>query len=327
MKKKPMHDKKRSSVIISSLEILYFVSKVSETKPEKILPKYKKCCNFEGFVFSEQELGTYILATNSNSCPILLDLYEECMSRTPTDYGAERCDPYRKMMASCGEIKRDPSLRRMAERHKRLSSKPTNPLVTLDGALYSDLTFHGKDMQPKKHKAIVPTSSHKKRACIKPIVDVEWEESQLREAIAKGFSNREEYWRHQSETDPKTCRITYELYEENFNAKISDFGLAKLGPSGGNSHVTTRIMGIYGHAAPEYIATGHLYVEQCVWFWCCAAGDIDSFDGYATSRRKMMRTILPLHMQDVVVCQFWGLVRVIEVVEVSVFIGFSTTQY
>ncbi|KAI8031881.1 hypothetical protein LOK49_LG01G00135 [Camellia lanceoleosa] len=153
-----------------------------------------------------------ILATNSNSCPILLDLYEECISRTPTDYGAEWCDPYRKMMASCGEIKRDPSLRRMAERRKRLSSKPTNPLVTLDGALYSDLTFHGKDMQPKKHIAIVPTSSHKKRACIKPIVD--WEESQLREAIAKGFSNREEYWRHQSETDPKTCRITYELYEE-----------------------------------------------------------------------------------------------------------------
>lgn len=58
------------------------------------------------------------------------------------------------------------------------SSKPTNPLVTLDGALYSDSTFHGKDMQPKKHKAIVPISSHKKRALIKPIVDVgtiKWE--------------------------------------------------------------------------------------------------------------------------------------------------------
>jgi len=47
---------------------------------------------------------------------------------------------------------------------------------------------------------------------------------------------------------------------QSYNAKISDFGLAKLGPSGGQSHVTTRVMGTYGYAAPEYIATGnHIY--------------------------------------------------------------------
>ncbi|KAK6150297.1 hypothetical protein DH2020_015229 [Rehmannia glutinosa] len=55
------------------------------------------------------------------------------------------------------------------------------------------------------------------------------------------------------------------LLDESYNAKISDFGLAKLGPSGGNSHVTTRIMGTYGYAAPEYIATGHLYVKSDVY--------------------------------------------------------------
>ncbi|KAL6346057.1 hypothetical protein AAG906_025337 [Vitis piasezkii] len=43
------------------------------------------------------------------------------------------------------------------------------------------------------------------------------------------------------------------------------FGLAKLGPSGGESHVTTRVMGTYGYAAPEYIATGHLYVKSDVY--------------------------------------------------------------
>jgi hypothetical protein len=32
--------------------------------------------------------------------------------------------------------------------------------------------------------------------------------------------------------------------------------LAKLGPVNGRSHVTTRIMGTYGYAAPEYMATG-----------------------------------------------------------------------
>lgn len=55
------------------------------------------------------------------------------------------------------------------------------------------------------------------------------------------------------------------LLDGEYNAKISDFGLAKLGPSGGESHVTTRVMGTYGYAAPEYIATGHLYVKSDVY--------------------------------------------------------------
>lgn len=55
------------------------------------------------------------------------------------------------------------------------------------------------------------------------------------------------------------------LLDGDYNAKISDFGLAKLGPSGGESHVTTRVMGTYGYAAPEYIATGHLYVKSDVY--------------------------------------------------------------
>lgn len=55
------------------------------------------------------------------------------------------------------------------------------------------------------------------------------------------------------------------LLDGNYNAKLSDFGLAKLGPSGGMSHVTTRVMGTYGYAAPEYIATGHLYVKSDVY--------------------------------------------------------------
>lgn len=55
------------------------------------------------------------------------------------------------------------------------------------------------------------------------------------------------------------------LLDASFNSKISDFGLAKLGPAGGESHVSTRIMGTYGYAAPEYIATGHLYVNSDVY--------------------------------------------------------------
>ncbi|PWZ22706.1 putative serine/threonine-protein kinase PIX13 [Zea mays] len=55
------------------------------------------------------------------------------------------------------------------------------------------------------------------------------------------------------------------LLDSHFNAKLSDFGLAKHGPDGGESHVTTRVMGTYGYAAPEYVSTGHLYVKSDVY--------------------------------------------------------------
>lgn len=55
--------------------------------------------------------------------------------------------------------------------------------------------------------------------------------------------------------DFKTSNI---LLDQDYNAKLSDFGLAKDGPMGDKTHVSTRIMGTYGYAAPEYIMTGHL---------------------------------------------------------------------
>ncbi|KAK4561968.1 hypothetical protein RGQ29_004713 [Quercus rubra] len=55
------------------------------------------------------------------------------------------------------------------------------------------------------------------------------------------------------------------LLDGSYTAKIPDFGLAKLGPSASQSHVTTRVMGTYGYAAPEYVATGHLYVKSDVY--------------------------------------------------------------
>jgi serine/threonine protein kinase len=44
------------------------------------------------------------------------------------------------------------------------------------------------------------------------------------------------------------------LLDGNFNAKLSDFGLLKLGPSGDKSPVSTRVMGTYGYCAPECMA-------------------------------------------------------------------------
>ncbi|PIA39149.1 hypothetical protein AQUCO_02700373v1 [Aquilegia coerulea] len=51
------------------------------------------------------------------------------------------------------------------------------------------------------------------------------------------------------------CQNSNILLDWNYNAKLSDFGLARDGPTGDNSHVYTSVMGTYGYACPEYIAT------------------------------------------------------------------------
>lgn len=55
------------------------------------------------------------------------------------------------------------------------------------------------------------------------------------------------------------------LLGEGFTPKLSDFGLAKLGPTGDKSHVSTRVMGTYGYCAPEYAMTGQLTVKSDVY--------------------------------------------------------------
>ncbi|XP_023533196.1 probable serine/threonine-protein kinase PBL3 isoform X3 [Cucurbita pepo subsp. pepo] len=55
------------------------------------------------------------------------------------------------------------------------------------------------------------------------------------------------------------------LLDSEFNAKLSDFGLAREGPTGDKTHVSTRVMGTRGYAAPEYVATGHLTPKSDVY--------------------------------------------------------------
>ncbi|XP_015690190.1 serine/threonine-protein kinase RIPK-like [Oryza brachyantha] len=62
--------------------------------------------------------------------------------------------------------------------------------------------------------------------------------------------------------DFKTSNI---LLDPEYKAKLSDFGLAKDGPEGDETHVSTRVMGTHGYAAPEYILTGHLTAKSDVY--------------------------------------------------------------
>ncbi|XP_016455994.1 proline-rich receptor-like protein kinase PERK8 [Nicotiana tabacum] len=54
------------------------------------------------------------------------------------------------------------------------------------------------------------------------------------------------------------------LLDNNFEARVSDFGLAKLAEEA-KSHVTTRVIGTFGYMAPEYASSGKLTEKSDVY--------------------------------------------------------------
>ncbi|ONI30737.1 hypothetical protein PRUPE_1G270600 [Prunus persica] len=100
------------------------------------------------------------------------------------------------------------------------------------------------------------------------------------------------------------------LLDDDWNAKLSDFGLAKYGPRDGQDHVMTRILGTKGYIAPEYIGTGHVTLKTDVYSFgvvlleilsgSCAvkkysdgmAGDLTKWaEPYLSNRQKLHHVI------------------------------------
>ncbi|KAI3744152.1 hypothetical protein L1987_57228 [Smallanthus sonchifolius] len=82
--------------------------------------------------------------------------------------------------------------------------------------------------------------------------------------------------------DIKTSNV---LLDKNLNAKISDFGLAKLNDDG-NTHISTRIAGTIGYMAPEYAMRGYLTAKADVYSFGIVALEIVSGKSNTNYRPK-----------------------------------------
>ncbi|KAJ7972468.1 Protein kinase-like protein [Quillaja saponaria] len=85
--------------------------------------------------------------------------------------------------------------------------------------------------------------------------------------IAAGAAKGLEYL-HDKASPPviyRDLKCSNILLGEGYDPRLSDFGLAKVGPVGENTHVSTRVMGTYGYCAPEYAITGQLTLKSDVY--------------------------------------------------------------
>lgn len=85
--------------------------------------------------------------------------------------------------------------------------------------------------------------------------------------IALGAAKGLEYLH--DEADPpviyRDLKSSNILLDTQFNPKLSDFGLDKIGTVGEKMHVSSRVMGTYGYCAPENARTGELTLKSDVY--------------------------------------------------------------
>ncbi|KAK0603133.1 hypothetical protein LWI29_001718 [Acer saccharum] len=110
-------------------------------------------------------------------------------------------------------------------------------------------------------------------------------------------------------------KVSSILLDKNYNAKLSDLGLAMLGPSSEESPISTDVRGTYGYAAPEYVATGNIYLKSDVYGYGVVLLELltglRAIDSNRSgeqrklvdwlkpmlSQRKKLKTIIDVHMK------------------------------
>lgn len=85
--------------------------------------------------------------------------------------------------------------------------------------------------------------------------------------VAAGASKGLEYL-HESANPPviyRDLRSSHIMLDDDFNVRLSDFGMIKLSGGDKMNHAPPRIMGTYGYCAPEYVRTGHVTLKSDVY--------------------------------------------------------------
>ncbi|RWW38096.1 hypothetical protein BHE74_00056705 [Ensete ventricosum] len=122
--------------------------------------------------------------------------------------------------------------------------------------MYKFFQMYNSLLKISIHMVATDLSPDKKR--------LDWD---TRMKIAAGAAKGLEYL-HDKASPPviyRDLKCSNILLDEGYHPKLSDFGLAKLGPVGDNTHVSTRVMGTYGYCAPEYAMTGQLTLKSDIY--------------------------------------------------------------
>ncbi|XP_047308020.1 probable serine/threonine-protein kinase PBL23 [Impatiens glandulifera] len=134
-----------------------------------------------------------------------------------------------------------------------------------NGSLEDHLLLSHRQTTATTEETETKTKTSTTSRAVVAVGGLDWD---TRMKIAKGAAQGLEYL-HDTANPPiiyRDFKASNILLDDLFNPKLSDFGLAKLGPTGGDKdHVSTRVMGTYGYCAPEYERTGQLTTKSDVY--------------------------------------------------------------